>query len=80
MITAAGVSAGIDFSFTAAAEISGETATRRIQLGIEYDPAPPFDSGNPDRASAAIKSAVIAEGYNESLSAYRAGIAKAARL
>lgn len=43
-------------------------------------PTHTFDSGNPDRASPAIKSAVIAEGYNDSLSAYRAVIAKAAQL
>ena len=60
--TAAGVSSGIDFAFTVAAEIAGETAAQSIQLGIEYDPAPPFNSGSPDRAWAAIKSAVLAEG------------------
>ena len=80
VITAAGVSSGIDFAFTVAAEIAGETAARKIQLGIEYDPAPPFDSGNPDKASAAIKSAVIAQGYDKSLVAYRAGIDRATRL
>jgi cyclohexyl-isocyanide hydratase len=80
VITAAGVSSGIDFAFAVAAEIAGETAARTIQLGIEYDPAPPFDSGSPDRASAAIKSAVLSEGYDESMSAYRAGIDKVARL
>jgi len=80
VITAAGVSSGIDFAFTAAAEIAGEAAARAIQLGIEYDPAPPFDSGSPDKASPAIKSAVIAQGYDKSLSAYRAGLERAARL
>lgn len=79
LFTAAGVSSGIDFAFCVAADIAGETAARTIQLGIEYDPSPPFDSGNPDRASAAIKSAVIAEGYDQSLSAYRAGIDRATR-
>jgi cyclohexyl-isocyanide hydratase len=79
VITAAGVSSGIDFAFIVAAEIAGETTARTIQLGIEYDPAPPFDSGNPDRASAAIKSA-LAEGNDESMSAYRAGIDRATRL
>ncbi len=79
VITAAGVSSGIDFAFTAAAEIAGEAAARAIQLGIEYDPAPPFDSGSPDKASPAIKSAVIAQGYDKSLSAYRAGLERVAR-
>jgi cyclohexyl-isocyanide hydratase len=80
VITAAGVSSGIDLGFIVAAEIAGEATARAIQLGIEYDPAPPFDSGNPDRASAAIKSAVLAEGYDDSMSAYRAGIDRATRL
>jgi cyclohexyl-isocyanide hydratase len=80
VITAGGVSSGIDFAFTVAADIAGETTARTIQLGIEYDPAPPFDSGSPDKASAAIKSAVLADGNDESLSAYRTGIEKAARL
>jgi hypothetical protein len=62
-----------------AAEIAGEAAARAIQLGIEYDPAPPFDSGSPDKASPAIKSAVIAQGYDKSLSAYRAGLERVAR-
>lgn len=80
VITAGGITAGIDFAFGVAAEVAGETAARTIQLGLEYDPAPPFDSGNPDKASAAIKSAVLAEGYDKSRSTYRAGIDKAARL
>jgi cyclohexyl-isocyanide hydratase len=80
VITAAGVSSGIDLGFIVAAEIAGEATARAIQLGIEYDPAPPFDSGNPDRASAAIKSAVLAEGYDDSMTAYRAGLDRAARL
>jgi len=80
VFTAAGVSSGIDLGFIVAAEIAGEATARAIQLGIEYDPAPPFDSGNPDRASAAIKSAVLAEGYDDSMSAYRAGIDRVTRL
>ena len=52
VITAGGVTSGIDFGLTVAAEIAGETTARTIQLGIEYDPAPPFDSGHPDRAPA----------------------------
>src|SRR3954471_726616 len=48
VITAAGVSSGIDLGFIVAAEIAGEATARAIQLGIEYDPMPPFDSGNPE--------------------------------
>lgn len=79
VVTAGGVSSGIDLAFTVAAEIAGETAARTIQLGIEYDPAPPFNSGSPDKASPAIKSAVLSDGYDKSLSAYRAGLDEAIR-
>ncbi len=50
-ITAAGVSAGIDLGLLLAAEIAGEEIAKAIQLGIEYDPQPPFDSGSPAKAS-----------------------------
>jgi len=80
VITAGGVTSGIDFGLTIAAEIAGETTAQTIQLGIEYDPAPPFDSGHPDRAPAAIKSALLSDRYDEARSAFRAGIDKAIRL
>jgi transcriptional regulator GlxA family with amidase domain len=54
VITAAGVSAGIDMALTLAARIAGEDQARAIQLGIEYDPEPPFDSGSPATASPEI--------------------------
>jgi putative intracellular protease/amidase len=46
VITAAGVSAGIDMALTLSAHIAGEDVAQAIQLGIEYDPEPPFDSGS----------------------------------
>jgi putative intracellular protease/amidase len=46
VITAAGVSSGIDMALTLAAHIAGETLAQGIQLGIEYDPEPPFRSGS----------------------------------
>ena len=73
LITAGGVTAGIDFGLSVVAEIAGETTARAIQLGIEYDPAPPFDSGHPDRASAAVKATLSAR-YTRANSALRAGI------
>jgi transcriptional regulator GlxA family with amidase domain len=51
LITAAGVSAGIDMALTLASRIAGEDVAKAIQLGIEYDPAPPFDSGSPAKAA-----------------------------
>ena len=50
VVTAAGVSAGIDMALTLASRIAGERVAQSIQLGIEYDPEPPFDTGSPHKA------------------------------
>ncbi|GAA0333440.1 DJ-1/PfpI family protein [Actinoallomurus spadix] len=50
IVTAAGVSAGIDMALTLAARIGGDVAAQAIQLWIEYDPRPPFDSGSLPKA------------------------------
>jgi cyclohexyl-isocyanide hydratase len=50
-VTAGGVTSGIDFALRLAAEMYGEQVARSIQLTIEYDPEPPFDSGSPERAT-----------------------------
>src|ERR671931_1569337 len=50
VITGAGVSAGIDMALTLASRLAGERAAQAIQLGVEYDPQPPFDSGSPAKA------------------------------
>jgi putative intracellular protease/amidase len=50
VITAAGVSSGIDMALHLAARLAGDEAAKAIQLGIEYDPDPPFDTGSPDKA------------------------------
>lgn len=52
VITAAGISAGIDMALLLAARIAGEDIAKAIQLRIEYDPQPPFDSGSLEKASA----------------------------
>ena len=49
-ISGGGVTAGIDFGLTVAAELAGEDVARSIQLVLEYDPQPPFDSGSPEKA------------------------------
>jgi transcriptional regulator GlxA family with amidase domain len=54
IITAAGVSAGIDMALSLAARLAGDQVAQAIQLGIEYDPQPPFDCGSPDRAPARV--------------------------
>jgi transcriptional regulator GlxA family with amidase domain len=54
LVTAAGVSAGIDMALALAARIAGDAVAQAIQLGIEYDPQPPFDAGSPSKAPAGI--------------------------
>lgn len=54
IITAAGVSAGIDMALTLLGRIHGEAIAQTVQLAIEYDPQPPFDAGSPSKAPAEI--------------------------
>ena len=51
VVTGAGVTSGIDFALQLAAILESEQVAREIQLGIEYDPAPPFNSGSPKTAA-----------------------------
>jgi cyclohexyl-isocyanide hydratase len=60
VFTGGDVTADIDVALTVAAEIAGRAAAESIQLGIEYDPAPPFASGSPERADPAVLRAVLA--------------------
>src|SRR5436309_2404072 len=60
IITAAGVSSGIDMALRLAAHIAGDDVAQAIQLGIEYDPQPPFDSGSLAKASDAIRELTFA--------------------
>jgi cyclohexyl-isocyanide hydratase len=60
IVTGAGVTSGIDFALTLAAMLEGEQVAREIQLQIEYDPAPPFNSGSPNTAAPAMLEAVKA--------------------
>lgn len=50
IITGAGVSAGIDMALYLVQQLDGDAAAQRIQLGMEYDPQPPFDAGSPLKA------------------------------
>lgn len=54
IITGGGVTAGIDFGLKVAAEVAGEEVAKQIQLQIEYDPQPPFNSGHPRSADPAL--------------------------
>jgi transcriptional regulator GlxA family with amidase domain len=58
--TAAGVSAGIDLALTLVGLQWGEEVAQAIQLGIEYDPQPPYDAGAPSKAPAPIRELVTA--------------------
>jgi transcriptional regulator GlxA family with amidase domain len=60
LVTAAGVTAGIDMALLLVQRIAGDELAQAIQLGIEYDPQPPFDAGSPEKAPAAIVEAVRA--------------------
>ncbi len=60
VFTGGGVTAGIDFAFTLFAEIAGEEAAKAVQLGLEYDPAPPFKGGHPSSAEPQAREAVSA--------------------
>ena len=59
VFTSGGVSAGIDFAFLVAAEVAGPEVAQAIQLAIEYEPAPPFDAGHPDKAAEAATALMI---------------------
>ena len=54
IITAAGVSAGIDMALRLVQLVHGDAAAQAVQLGIEYDPDPPFDAGSPEKAPATV--------------------------
>ena len=60
LATSAGVTAGIDMALTLVGGIAGPELAQAIQLGIEYDPEPPFDAGSPEKAPAEIVEAVRA--------------------
>jgi len=51
-LSGGGVTAGIDFGLTLLAELAGEEVAQSVQLGLEYDPQPPFQSGSPEKAGA----------------------------
>ena len=54
IITAGGVTSGIDFGLAVVAELLGRAEAETIQLALEYAPAPPFDAGQPETASEAV--------------------------
>ena len=77
ILTGGGVTAGIDFALTLAAEIAGPVAAQAIQLGLEYAPAPPFDSGRPELATAEVL-AIVEARHNAAMAARTGAVERAA--
>jgi cyclohexyl-isocyanide hydratase len=75
-VTGGGVTAGIDFALALIAAVRGEAHARIVQLALEYDPSPPFDSGSPERAGPELLAAY--RGRMETLAPGRAERVRAA--
>ena len=71
VVTAAGVSSGIDMALTLVAKIAGDDVAQSIQLGIEYDPQPPFHAGSPKTAPPQIVEKLRARMRERAVSAKR---------
>ncbi|WP_421736817.1 DJ-1/PfpI family protein [Caulobacter sp.] len=79
VFTGGGVTAGIDFALTIAAEIAGEDVAQAIQLAVEYAPAPPFEAGRPETAPAKVLERVQRM-YGQGMDERRAAAEKAGAL
>ncbi len=66
IVTSAGVSSGIDMALTIAARLVDDTAAKAAQLGVEYDPQPPFDAGSVEKAGPAVMARVREYGARRS--------------
>jgi transcriptional regulator GlxA family with amidase domain len=77
VITGGGITAGIDMALTVVAEIAGDDYAQSVQLGIEYAPAPPFNSGRPELAPAHVVDDTRAR-YQRALWARDGAVARAA--
>jgi cyclohexyl-isocyanide hydratase len=75
LITAGGVTSGIDFGLRVVADLAGDTVAQGIQLSLEYDPDPPFASGHPDRASESVM-ASLSPRYERARADFRAEITR----
>lgn len=76
VFTGGGVTAGIDFALTLAAEVAGDAFAKTLQLGLEYAPAPPFNAGRPETAPPEILA--LSKGFYEADMPKRLAAAKAA--
>jgi cyclohexyl-isocyanide hydratase len=80
IITGGGVTAGIDFALEIADHVFGAELAKAIQLAIEYDPKPPFDTGSPERAAPALVAKVRAAAQKRQAERQAAVTAAAAKL
>lgn len=64
VVTSGGVTSGLDFALTLIGRLHGDAVAQAIQLAIEYDPAPPYVGGHPDRTPAAITAGLKARVYD----------------
>ncbi len=76
LITGGGVTAGIDFALTVAAEVAGPDVAQAIQLSIEYSPSPPFNAGRPETAPPEVLK-VVEAGISEAFPARKAAMEQA---
>ena len=77
VVTSGGVTSGLDFALTLIARLRGDTVAQAIQLAIEYDPAPPFPGGHPDRAPKAITAGLKDHVYDAAAARMEAGLLNA---
>ena len=74
LVTAGGVTSGIDFALELIALAQGDDVARTIQLALEYDPAPPFDGGHPSRSPAPLVEGLKQRVYNKAAADMEAAI------
>ena len=75
IVTSGGVTSGLDFALTLIARLRGVDVAQAIQLAIEYDPAPPFPGGHPDRAPKAITAGLKDHVYDAAAARMEAALA-----
>lgn len=74
LVTAGGVTSGIDFALELMALAKGEDIARSIQLALEYDPAPPFDGGHPSRTAQPLVEGLKSRVYDKAAADMEAAI------
>jgi cyclohexyl-isocyanide hydratase len=73
VFTGAGVTAGIDFALSIVAELAGDLTAKAIQLGIEYDPMPPFNTGSPEKSPPDVR-AIVEARYEDRIPAFESAL------